>query len=150
MSPKIQLPSTASTEPAKANRRIAALALLGLLVLGGLACQHGRPESEEPSMLDPAARTARIEALRKEIARDHATLEDLITSTELNDQVQLHDNHEMRAIAYRLTEQVQALADLKAADAAAKAAARKTTRERTPETGPETTPITTPIQTDER
>ncbi len=51
----------------------------------------------------------RIEELRQAIARDHATLEDLISRPRGADEIRLHVDPELRTIATRLTEQEREL-----------------------------------------
>jgi hypothetical protein len=56
----------------------------------------------DPAMQDATLRAARIEALRSAIARDHRTLEDLITQPGQAADATLHESPELREVATRL------------------------------------------------
>lgn len=119
--------SESVVRPARAaNRRsglrvlspLAATALLTLVVFG---CLGGGPDAEDPTRSDPQLRMARIEELKRAIAQDHATLEDLMTRPEVEDALPLYDDPVIRTIAARLTQNERALEELEAAAATATA-----------------------------
>lgn len=81
------------------------------LAVGLTACSlFGPPINEMP--LSPGARAERIDALRELIARDHASLESLITQPQENGKPDLHQDPAVRTIATRLAEHERELARL--------------------------------------
>ncbi len=101
----------------RARRPIATRVAIVLLSIAAMACHGARAE---PQDANPSTRGERIAELRQAIDRDHATLEALITRPVAEDDGPLYEDPEMRAIAARLTTQVNALERLEAAEKAAR------------------------------
>jgi hypothetical protein len=89
-------------------------ALVGLL-WAGLACLGGSPNPDDEIANDPERRAERIVELRAGIERDHAVLQDLISRPRAADEAPIYDDPEVRAIAARMTNQVDTLERLEAA-----------------------------------
>ena len=89
------------------------LALTGLAI-GLMGCAAGAAPDTRAAA-DPSWRAERIETLRRAIAEDHASLEDLITQPRQPEPAPaLHRNPEIQAIAERLADHQRELAQLEA------------------------------------
>jgi hypothetical protein len=83
------------------------------LAIGLLGC--ATEAAPDPRAADPSWRGERIQVLRRAIAEDHATLEDLITRPpQPESATQLHHDPELKAIAERLSDHKRELARLEA------------------------------------
>jgi len=88
-------------------------ALVGLAI-GLMGCASGAAP-EDRADADPSWRGERIEALRRAIAEDHASLEDLVTQPRQPEPApELYRNPEIQVIAERLAEHQRELAQLEA------------------------------------
>jgi hypothetical protein len=104
---------------AGAARRVLGLAAIAFFSMGGFACLGGSSDPGIGLANDPERRALRIEELRQAIARDHSTLEDLISRPRGADEIRLYVDPELRTIATRLTEQERELERLESPLAAA-------------------------------
>jgi hypothetical protein len=107
-------PRTAHAVPAAARRIGVALALM-LCVVSQSGCLFSSDTPVDPSDLDPKERDQRIEALKVSIERDRAELAEWLARPDSEYSEALHDDPEMRALAARLNEQAEDLAQLEAA-----------------------------------
>ena len=97
-------------------RPAAALPLIATLPLAWLGCAGlGDPATQPASEVQ--APVEEIAELESAIARDHATLERLVTALRTEDDPPLYENPELCAIAARLTEQERRLEQLRRAAA---------------------------------
>ena len=87
--------------PNRGSRTGLALLLLGF-VLAILFGSAGCSTTPEDSDTDPESLAAQISALQESIARDHRTLEGLVTRTRDENIPALHDDAELREIADRI------------------------------------------------
>ena len=92
------------------------LRLVGLLVcVAAAACLGGPDDPDADVAHDPQLRAERIQNLREAIDQDHAMLQDLISEPRTEEEQQVYEDPQVRAIAARMTEQVRRLERLKAA-----------------------------------
>ncbi|MEE8164603.1 MAG: hypothetical protein V3T64_03460 [Myxococcota bacterium] len=94
--------------------QIGCSAALTGLTIGLIGCASAAAPDTKAAA-DPSWRAERIEALRRAIAEDHASLEDLIAQPRQPEPApQLHRDPELRAIAERLSDHQRELARLEA------------------------------------
>jgi hypothetical protein len=79
-----------------------ALPLLGFALAIFFGSTGGCSTTPENPDADPESRAAQISALQESIARDHRTLEDLVTRARNENIPALHDDAELREIAERI------------------------------------------------
>jgi len=92
------------------------LALALIVSTAWLGCGATPEAGSGDPLRDPAERQARIEALRAEVAEDHARLETMISEERDPEATPVHREPEMKAIAERLAERAAALERLERND----------------------------------
>ena len=106
-----------SLSASHALRRIGYASILASVV----ACAGHDPSAQLDAADIEAARSSRISVLKDAIARDHETLQALVTRPRGETESPLHDDPTLQAIARRLSDQERELEQLVAAEAKANA-----------------------------